>query len=280
MTATLARIRTYPVKGLDPRDHETIEIAERGALAGDRAYAIVGKPAEEPHDVETASVGAAGDYFNGKRSDAVHRLRSTVDPEERTLALRVHGERESETFDLDDRAELNRWLSDYFGREVSVRHEPAGGHPDSRVTSGPTVISTATLEAVSSWFPDIGVEEMRRRFRASLELGGVPPFWEDRLYADRGEVVAFEVGDVRFEGIKPCARCVVPTRNPDTGEADPDFRETFIERRRETRPKWLDSDRYDHNYRLMVNTQVPEPGWGETLSVGDEVRVLGVESVE
>ncbi|MFC7154317.1 MOSC domain-containing protein [Halomarina halobia] len=276
--AELRRITTYPVKSLDPQVREAARVVERGALDGDREYAMVAAPEDAPHDPETASVGGRGDYVNGKRTARVHRLRSTVDREARTLTLREHGSEGSLTFDLDDRAALNAWLSDYFGEPVSVRREPAGGFPDDRQHSGPTVVSTATLREVASWF-DLDLDSARRRFRASLEIGGVPAFWEDRLYADRGEAVAFRVGDVELLGVNPCQRCVVPSRDPDTGEATLDFRETFIRRRGETRPGWLDSERYDHDFRLMVNTRVPEREWGKTLRTGDEVEVLGTRSL-
>jgi uncharacterized protein YcbX len=274
--AELRRIRTYPVKSLDHREREGGRIAERGALAGDREYAIVDRPADRSYDPETASVGGRGDYMNGKRTAAVHRLRSTFHPDERTVTLRVQGEDESHSFELEPpeaREPLNEWLSAHFDRPVSVRREPAGGHPDDRRLMGPTVVSTATLEAVADWFDGTTVEGARRRFRANLEVGGVPAFWEDRLYADHGECVAFRVGDVELLGVNPCQRCVVPSRDPDTGAETPGFRERFLEMRERTLPAWADSDRLDHYFRLMVNTDVPESEWGETLRVGDSVTV-------
>ncbi|WP_368409249.1 MOSC N-terminal beta barrel domain-containing protein [Halomarina litorea] len=123
----LRRITTYPVKSLDPHDAETAELGPAGALAGDREYAVVARPADEPHDPETASVGGSGVYVNGKRTAAVHCLRSSFDPDSRTLTLRVHGEDERHEFDLSERGDLNEWLSAYFGSEVSVRREPVGG---------------------------------------------------------------------------------------------------------------------------------------------------------
>lgn len=292
MSPRLERIAVHPVKSLDPETPDRARLTERGALAGDREFAVVAAPADAPHDRATASVSGDGDYVNGKRTADVHRLRSSFDLDARTLTLRVQGEQEPRTFDLDDasddpgaaddasdavddRSELNDWLSDYFGYPVSVRREPAGGFPDDGDAPGPTVVSTATLRTVASWFPEIDLADARRRFRASLEVGGVPPFWEDRLYADSGEVVAFEIGDVRFEGVRPCSRCVVPTRDPDTGEPTEGFRETFLERREATLPEWADSDRLDHYYQLMVNTRVPESEWGAEIAVGDEVRVVG-----
>jgi hypothetical protein len=272
-TPRLARLTTYPIKSLDPQDHESSRV-EWGTLAGDREYAMVAKPADADHDPAAASVGGRGDYVNGKRTAAVHRLRSSVDREAGTVTLREQGTDERRTFPLDDPGELNAYLSEQFDEPVSVRHEPRGGYPDDREYDGPTLVSTATLREVAAWF-DVSLDSARRRFRANLEVDGVPPFWEDRLYADHGEAVAFRVGDVELLGVNPCRRCVVPSRDPDTGAETPGFRETFLRERRRTLPDWLDSDRFEGDFRLMVNTRIPDSEWGGTLSVGDEVTVLG-----
>jgi hypothetical protein len=270
----LRRIVRHPVKSLDPEPCESIRIGERGGLVGDREWAIVDAPAGAPHDPVAASPGGSGDYVNGKKTAAVHRLRSSVDREAGTLTLREQGSQEARVFDLEDRERLNEWLSAYFGREVSVRRH-AEGQPDDTDNPGPTVVSTATLRTVASWF-DFDLASARRRFRTTLEVGGVPAFWEDRLYADRGEAVAFEVGGTRVHGVTPCQRCVVPGRDPDTGEETPGFRERFLERREATLPDWLDSERFDHPFRLTVNTVVPGASRGERLAVGDPVCVEGV----
>ncbi|MFB6309670.1 MAG: MOSC domain-containing protein, partial [Salinirussus sp.] len=108
-----------------------------------------------------------------------------------------------------------------------------------------------------------------------LEIGGVPPFWEDKLFGDAGEVIAVDIGDVTLEGLHPCARCVVPARNPDTGAETPNFRQRFIEHRRDTRPSWTAGDRYDHDFRAMVTARVPDPAVGRTVAVDDPVRIRG-----
>jgi hypothetical protein len=275
MSGTLDAIYRYPIKSLDAESPSSVRIADRGALAGDREYAVVDRPADASFDPSSASVAGSGDYVNAKRTRAVHRLRSSVDRDAGTVALAVHGETGERTFDLDDRTDLNAWLSDYFGHPVSVRREPTGGYPDDRDASGPSVVAAATLREVASWFDGVDATEVRRRLRPNLVVADVPAFWEDRLYGDRGEVVRFTVGDATLEGVRPCARCVVPSRDPDTGGETEGFRERFVERRRATRPEWLDSDRYDHDYRLMVNTRVPESEWGVRLTVGDAVEIRG-----
>src|SRR5581483_2540325 len=95
------------------------------------------------------------------------------------------------------------------------------GFPDDLNAPGPTVISTATLRTVASWFPGLTVDDMRLRFRANLEIDGVEPFWEDRLYGEQGESVTIRIGRVTIEGVNPCQRCVVPTRDPSTGHIVP-----------------------------------------------------------
>jgi uncharacterized protein YcbX len=264
------RLTTFPVKSLDGTDRERAELRPNGGLETDREFALF---------------DADGNYVNGKRERAIHRVRSTVDHDAGTLSVDAPGV-ESATFDLvDDTAALSAWFESYLGYPVELRHDRDGGFPDDTTLSGPTVISTATLREVASWFDDVDTEGMRRRLRANVEIGAdesadaepLPPFWEDRLYAGEEESVAFTIGGVAFRGVNPCQRCVVPTRDPDTGEETPGFRERFVERREATLPEWADRERFDHFFRLMVNTVVPESSVGETLRVGDPVEVAGVE---
>ncbi|MFC4359102.1 MOSC domain-containing protein [Halobium salinum] len=277
--ARLARVTVYPFKSLDGLDRPASRIVESGALAGDREF---------------AAFDADGEYVNGKRERRVHRIRAAFggpggadEPDEgdegdepgeepwRRVTLRP-ADADPVTVRLgaaDGRARAGRAFEEYLGYPVTVRRDGSGGFPDDQALSGPTLVSTATIREVASWFDGVDEAGMRRRLRANLEVDGVPAFWEDRLFADRGEGVAFEVGGTRFVGVNPCQRCVVPSRDPDTGEAYPGFRERFVEKRRETKPPWTDGERFDHDFRLMLNTVVPASTVGERVAVDDEVRV-------
>ncbi len=261
---TVRRLNSFPIKSLDPMDVDRTTIVG-GALAGDREYAMF---------------DADGDYVNGKRTPAIHRLRATFgdgdvrlsdpDGDERTFGLAV-GEDSRET----DDEPLNAWLSSYFDESVTLRRDRTGGFPDDTSATGPTVVSTATIREVASWFSDVDESNVRGRFRANIEVGDVPAFWEDRLFTGFGEHVAFEIGGTRFEGVNPCQRCVVPTRDPDTGAVTDGFRERFVRRREETLPAWSGGERFDHAYRLTVNTLVPSESWGDEIAVGDDVEIVG-----
>ena len=285
--ARIAELVAYPLKSNDGVGVDRAEVGSNGALRGDRTYALV-EAGVDPH---AASVGGDGGYVNGKREPAVHGLSASyelVDPADATptavtLSRSARPERgidaDERTFALPEDGEaLEAWVGEYLGYAVDLVREPEGGLPDDRAAPGPTVVSRATLETVASWFDEIdGATEMRRRLRPNLVLDDCPAFWEDRLFADRGEAVRASIGETELFGVNPCQRCVVPSRNPDTGEPIDGFRETFLRRRRETLPSWTGSDRFDHDFRLMVNTVVPEAEWGSTLAVGDAVEIVGVE---
>ncbi|WP_232702640.1 MOSC domain-containing protein [Halobacterium wangiae] len=253
--ARIEDLRVYPVKGLDGVSIDEAAVLDGGTLAGDREFALF---------------DADGDVVNGKRTSRVHELQTAFDPETTELTVAVDGERR--TFDLDaDRERAADWFGDVFDLDLTLERDESLGFVDRR-EMGPSVVSTATLREVASWFKEMTVEGARRRLRANVEVSGVPPFWEDRFVGD--DAPGFVAGGVRFEGVTPCARCVVPERDPETGEPTPEFRERFVARRRETFPEWADVDAFDHYYTLMLIARVPESDRGRTLHVGDDVSVV------
>jgi len=266
----LDRVQIYPVKGLDATDVDSSEVLDGGTLAGDREFALFDAAAVSESDDIDGNPHDNG-VFNAKHSDRFHELDTAYDPE--TAALTVEtADGERREFDLDDeRAAAGGWFSEFFDADLTLRRDPSLGFVDRR-GMGPSVISTATLEAVASWFDDLTVEGARRRLRANLEVSGVPAFWEDRFVGD--DAPAFEVGGVRIEGVTPCARCVVPERDPETGEPTPAFRQRFVEKREETFPDWADEAAFDHFYTLMLIARVPEEHRGATLRVGDPVEIV------
>ncbi len=250
--AELARLRVYPVKALDGIDVDRARITDGGTLEYDREYALFADD---------------GDPINGVRTDAVHRLTAAFDPDDRELTLTRDGD--ERTFSLpDERDSLERWCGTYFGEDVTLRRDRSGGFVD-RQRGGPSVVSTATLREVASWFDGMTVKSVRRRIRANVEVDGVPAFWEDRFVGETAD--GFSIGDVRFEGVEPCVRCIVPERDPDTGAHDPTFRQRLVERRRETYPEWVDRDAFRSDYSLMLIADVPPEHRGEALTVGDSV---------
>lgn len=259
MTPHLTRINLFPLKSLDGVSVSAVTVLDGGALQGDRTYALF---------------DAQDRFIHAKRTAAIHRLRASYSEDLSTVTCAVEN-LSSASFRLpEDLDALAAWLGQALQQPVTVKTNAETGFPDDTAASGPTVISTATLETVARWYPGLTTEDVRRRFRSNLEIDGVPPFWEDRLFSASGDPVPFSLGDVVLEGINPCQRCPVPTRDALTGEAMPDFQRIFIDQRRATLPPWVAANRFNHFYRLAVNTVIRQQG-GKRLRVGDGVRVGG-----
>jgi len=256
------------------------------------------------HDRAWALFSVDGRWVNGKRTAAMHLIRASYAPDLSSVTLGVPGDRRkipARTFPFpggtEDAAE---WFSVYFEQQILVRHSPEG-FPDDNIANGPTIISTASLQHVCEWFPGMTLENARQRFRSTLEIdsthvadarvaekgadsqaaaktasanGHLPAFWEDQLYGeDERSVVRFRIGQVNFEGSNPCARCPVPARDPQTAADLRGFQKRFSDRRRETLPPWAPAARFDHFYRLAVNTRVAPSEIGKLLTIGDPLSL-------
>lgn len=256
----VARITIFPVKSCDGLTCDRSEFFPGGALRHDRQFALV---------------DSAGKFINAKRTDLIHQLRLLVDPTPREFRVANRDGENEISGHLDDQGrELSDWLSHFFSMDVSIVEDDETGFPDDMESPGPTVISTATIEVVAGWF-GLSLDNIRQRFRANIEVDGVDPFWEDRLYGADSQYQRFRIGQVMFDGINPCQRCVVPTRDPNSGAASPaGFAHTFAELRRQTLPDWAARERFDHFYRLSTNTRRigREP---EAIAVGDSVELVG-----
>ena len=259
MNPHLARIRIFPLKSLD-------------GVAVDEA--VVRRGSGLDHDREFCLVDENGDFVNTKRAgESLVRIRSEFDLVFGEITLQDGDDTATFSLERDGRG-IGEWFEKQLDKPVRLKRDQELGFPDDRAAPGPTVISTATLHAVASWFPGCDLDQARRRFRANLEIDGVPAFWEDRLFGSADTTFGFRIGDVTIRGVNPCARCTVPSRNPTTGKIqDPAFAKIFAERRRETLPPWAEKSRFDHFYRLAVNTVIPESEVGKVIRVFDDVVV-------
>jgi uncharacterized protein len=256
----VAGIYIYPIKSLDGIEVENAQILSSGALNFDREFAMFDR---------------WGKYINGKRNPKVHLVRLYSHQEARTVSLQFPDTNSPQIFHIDhQRTELTEALSDFFQLKVTLKQNTLMGFPDDTRSPGPTIVSTATLTEVASWFPGVSVEEMRRRMRANIEIGGVSAFWEDQLFTTAENTVDFYIGDVLFKGVNPCLRCSVPTKNPDTGEAYPHFQKIFAQQREKTLPNWKDSSQFKGFYRLTVNTRLDPSEAGKNIAVGAKIQIL------
>ena len=254
---TLERITVYPIKSLDGITLDKVEITPGGSLKYDREFAFVDED---------------GKFINGKKYKQIHLIRSVFHLDETLGEFSIEQDNFKKIFHLEkEKKELENFFSEFFNKKLFFQQNINNGFPDDLIASGPTIVSAASLEEVAKWFPDISAEELFTRFRPNLLLNDSPPFWEDNLFSEKGGEKLFHVGNVKFFGKNPCARCAVPTKNPTSGEAIPFFQKHFSEMRKSSLPEWSNISQFDHYYRFCVNTRIPVTEAGKFLSVGDHV---------
>ncbi len=243
-------------------------ISVGGALQGDRQFAL--------HD-------AQGKYINGKKYPAIHQIRAqyhlNANQTPQAVTLTSPQNPSPQTFDLQtDRIDLSQWFSDYFGQPVTIRENTVNGFPDDPIAYGPTIISEATLQTITQWYGNldvtIDVMQMRRRFRTNLEISHTVAFAEDALYGLADTTKIFMIGAVTCAGTNPCQRCPVPTRDPDTGVVFSRFQPHLTQQRQATLPPWAERSRFNHFYRVAVNTRISPTEAGKILAIGDQVTGL------
>jgi len=278
-TAWLANIRLHPIKGLDPVSVPEARIGPNGGLRLDRVWVMF---------------SVDGKWINGKNNPGIHHIRAEYDPNVSYVTLSApNGVGKNGAGNTGASATLNtpssnltalqaakfafpsdteraaEWFAEYFQQNVILRHIPEGA-PDDGLAPGPTIVSTASLQAVCDLLPGVDLIQARERFRTTLEIEGVPAFWEDQLFGeDENYVVRFRIGEVAFEGSNPCARCPVPPRNPRSGEELIGFQKKFSDLRRTNMPHTSPRERFDHFYRLATNTRVASTEEGKLIRVGD-----------
>src|SRR6267378_177338 len=153
----LTLIQLHPIKALDSVHVKEARIGPGGGLEFDRAWALY---------------SADGQWVNGKRTAAIHLIRAGYAPDFSAVTLSIPGDRRgisTSTFGFPgDTAGAAEWFSAYFEQQINVRYS-LEGFPDDSTANGPTIVSAASLDTVSTWFPGLTGGDVRLRFRTLLK---------------------------------------------------------------------------------------------------------------
>lgn len=223
----LAAIHTYPVKSLHGGVWAEIDVEAPG-LAGDRRWMIV-QPGgrfrtfrETPRFADLAAEGTDTGVRLIRRSDGA--VLDVPFPEAGASEVRVTVFRAFvPARDAGDAAA--RFLNEATGLPLRLvhMHDPAARPVDPFSETPGDVVSfadgypillttTASLDALNG---ALAMPVEMRRFRPNLVIEGAHSWAEDDWRRIR-------IGEVTFRVAKPCERCVMTTRDPDTGvQTDP-----------------------------------------------------------
>lgn len=265
MKPVISRIRIYPIKALDPVELKEAEVGVH-SLRHDREFAMITQDQR---------------FINSKRTGRVNELRANYDLTNYTVRLSPRAGGSVESFHLiEDKRKLEMYLEDFFSEPVSLIQNNKGELMDIPTASSVTIVSEASLKSLHQEFSDRALEDVRLRFRASIELTGVDAYWEENLVGEPGVGMRIRVGDVEMIGVSPRARCNVPPRDPLTGVTDKTFVKRMMKSRAASLPQGSHLLKYGNLYHLTINTYIPETQQGKWLHVGDEIKILEPVNLE
>ncbi|MFT7639417.1 MAG: hypothetical protein ACI9G1_001153 [Pirellulaceae bacterium] len=230
-----------------------VDVLSSGMLRHDRRYAIVDD---------------AGKVFNAKRSPLIHRIRAHFDVTMKRIEFSWDNAPAAK-FHIDQQQGLiEEWLSDKLECSLRLIVDNQVGFPDDPDALGPTIVSDASLREVASWFDGLTPDELVRRMRCNIVVTADTPFWEDQFAAPKSGPI--RIGDVSWQATGICGRCVVPTRDPTTGNETPLFQKRFATQRQMHLPATSPTEIFDHYYRFTINTKLDQRGEGN-IQLGDPV---------
>lgn len=161
------------------------------------------------------------------RAPGMLALHLALDAVEAPTRVRVWKD-EVAAYDMGDLTA--QWFSDFTGRKLRlVRFDPEQKRLSSRQWTGDIeaenafsdgypvlVTSVAALDDLNERLAAKGVPAAAMsRFRPNLVLDGLDAHGEDFLDEIRFDT---DAGPIRLKLVKPCARCTIPSVDPDTGE--------------------------------------------------------------
>lgn len=232
----LSQINIYPVKSLDGYSPDSAIVEKRG-LQYDRRWLIT--------DTE-------GVFMTQRTNAKMALLKAIIDDnyliikekQNENNCIKIPIEARNEPFQVevwDDKIlattvskEADEWLSDFIGKDCHLvkMSETTERRVDEDYNTGEDIVSFADAypfliigeASMQDLNERMGIPLSIRRFRANFIFKGGEPFQEDNIKH-------FKIGEIEFLGVKNCARCVLTTRDPDTGAKGKEPLKTLAEYR-------------------------------------------------
>jgi uncharacterized protein len=217
VTIRVTALRTTPVKGFPQRDCDQLELEPDGITADRRFVILDGRDhvlyaADLPEFLD-ASADWDGRLLTLALPDGTRVSAEPEIGEQRTY--RTSGGREVPVALVD--GPFADALERIAGRPLRLAATPVG-----RGSPGPvTLISEATVDRLAA---ELGVAALdHRRFKMSVTVSGCEEHTEDTWSGGR-----IRIGEVELEVGGQVPRCVLTTRDPDTGVRDLDTLRTIL----------------------------------------------------
>jgi uncharacterized protein len=256
--ARIERLAVTPVKGTRMSDRQAVSL-EAGGVREDRLFFLIDERDRMVNGKQLGALNAAQAHY-----DAEQQRLSVTFPElgEVSEEIRLGDELSARFYSSAATARVvlggfSRAFSEHLGRQVRlVQAQQESGAVDRGKAGGVSLISQASLQRLAKQAREPQIDA--RRFRMLIEISGVAAHEEDRWVGSRlaiGRAVVAVRGHV--------GRCLVTSRDPDTGEVDLPTLDLLAQYRRDaltTEP-----------LAFGIYGEVLEPA---TIEVGDALALL------
>lgn len=216
MSASVASIYRYPVKGLSAESLQSVGLGPSGRIANDRRFGLaLGSTAV---DSAKSSWMPKTSFLMLMRNERLAALGTTFDDATESLTIRRHGKAVT-TGQLTSsvgRAVIEEFFAAYLGDESRGRPRIVEAESGQAFTDCPEAfVSIINLASIRDLGRVAGSDVDGLRFRANVYVHGLPPWVE---FSWVGHDIA--VGGVRFRIERRIGRCAATTVNPVTAKRD------------------------------------------------------------
>lgn len=220
---TLSEINIYPIKSLAGISLQSAEVEERG-LKYDRRWVLVDETNTffTQRDFPEMALIKVDIEDDGLK---LHHKKKNIEPLKIPFAIEYSKKGEVTIWDDVVLGEfynelIDNWFSELLGINCHLVKMP-----DSTKRIVDTTYAENKIVSFADAFPFMIIGQSSlddlnsrmekplpmNRFRTNFVFTGGKPFEEDNWKK-------FSIGDIKFEAVKPCARCVITTTNQETAE--------------------------------------------------------------
>jgi hypothetical protein len=256
MSAVIANLYRYPIKGLSAEALERVSLSPGRCLPQDRRFAIALGTTE--FDASEPKWLSKTHFIMLMRDEALARLHTRFEPDGAMLSIEEDGRPlvEGSLNDPDGCRRIAQFFDAFLGGAVAgpLRVVEAPGHAFADARPKPNAnteqyVSLINLASIRDLEREIGASVDPIRFRANVYFDG-PPAWAEQEWMERH----ITVGDARLRVVSPITRCAATEVNPDTARRDLDVVKTLMRR-------------WGHNI-MGIYAEVIDGG---DLAIGDEI---------
>ena len=258
-TLTVSQLSIYPVKSAGGLSVSSMQLSARGPMF-DRHWMLIDNKNRfltQRHHPKMCLIGTQvdGQALTLTAPDTTDCAVSGVNTGERQVQVWNDSVLAEDCGD-----EVAQWLSDYLQKDCRLVCMPEHsqrlvdpGYADEDQTVGfadgfpVMLVSQASLDNFNSKLDSpVGMD----RFRPNIVVDGCEPYAED-------DWKKIQIGDITFSLVKPCARCIIPSIDQQTGSKQREVIDALNEhRRRDNKTYFGQNALYDKSGEIHLGDRV------------------------